>query len=82
MSVVFGNSQPTATIKQLGFGYGWPCMILLSSLDQNQNVIGIDPTAGAGVDAPVGSLGIYTDATNGGRLYLKTGAATTAWTLK
>jgi len=73
--------QPQATVKQL-FGYGWPQLVLLSSLDVNQNVIGIDPTTGAGVDAALGSLGLYADATNGGRLYVKTGSSPTQWTLK
>jgi len=39
------------------------------------NVGATDPTAGAGVAAPVGSLALGT----GGQMWLKTGAAATAW---
>ncbi|MHA2066868.1 MAG: hypothetical protein ACXABY_21065 [Candidatus Thorarchaeota archaeon] len=40
-----------------------------------------DPTGGDGVAAPIGSLASWDDSGTG-KLYLKTGAADTAWTLK
>ncbi len=51
------------------FGYGFPGLALLRS----------DPTTGAGVRAPVGSLGLRNNA-GVGELWLKTSASDTGWT--
>jgi len=62
--------QPSATRMQL-FGFGAPQLVYLTA----------DPTTGAGVDAPLGSLGLGQFG-GAGSLYLKTGAGVNDWTNK
>ena len=64
--------EPQRTFMPL-FGNGQPTIILLR---------GADPTVAAGVDAALGSLGLYTDGASVGRLYVKTGPLAMDWTLK
>ena len=72
--------QPRCTNFVL-FGFGYPALVPLTSVDQNGVQFGIDPTIAPGVDAPIGTLGLYSDGATG-KLYQKTSASPTGWTLK
>jgi hypothetical protein len=45
------------------------------------NVGTTDPSAASGIAAPLGTLGVGNDGAGLGRLYVKTAAADTGWTL-